>query len=294
MKISVGIITYNRHDTIERCIESIAMQSRKADEIIVIDSSENNMTQDIVKRMKNIRLKYNHLKKRAFQPQARNEIVRRAKGDVIAFVDDDCIAHKHWLKNIEMGYSYSNVVGVGGPCINVDKNMMPIRKISTKNRNRNFFNSAGDIVSEAWGWIPTKPVRTMLLTGGNMSFLSGKLKETGFDEFYMHEAFREETDPQIAMIKKGYSFMYMPRALTYHLDWKTGGIHSGGNKDYYYWCGRNHRYMVDKYSFSRFLSRLSWLTFSRSPPSLPIGILLSIVRRDRRILGWYRGLFSGD
>ena len=45
---------------------------------------------------------------------ARNTGVRNAKGDIIAFTDDDCIVDPLWLKEILAGFEDPMVQGVAG------------------------------------------------------------------------------------------------------------------------------------------------------------------------------------
>jgi len=46
---------------------------------------------------------------------ARNSGVRHAKGEVVAFIDDDAVADKNWLGNMVKNYDEDDVVGTGGP-----------------------------------------------------------------------------------------------------------------------------------------------------------------------------------
>jgi GT2 family glycosyltransferase len=45
---------------------------------------------------------------------ARNTGIREARGEVVAFIDDDATADKDWLKNLAENYASSEVVGVTG------------------------------------------------------------------------------------------------------------------------------------------------------------------------------------
>jgi len=288
MKVSVAIVTYNRAQIINRCLGSLERQTTKPDEIIVIDSSDNNETKRI---MQGKRIIYKHTIRRLYQPQARNIALEMAKGDIIAFLDDDVVCAPKWLENIIQGYSFDNVAGVGGPTIRSNENLRPLDRVKRSNKNQNFFTCYGSIhVTSAW--IPSEPVRTKLMMGCNMSFLKEKLKEVGgFDEFYGRDAaYREETDPQIALIKKGYDFIHMPKAIVYHLQYRTGGIRSNNPADYQYWCAKNHKYLADKY-FPKLLSRLSWIFWSSDPPCLWICVLSALIHRDPNILKWIKGLW---
>jgi GT2 family glycosyltransferase len=291
MKISVGIVTYNRPETLKLVLDSLRNQTKRPHEVIIVDSSNNKETEKLAKKY---RTKYMHTKKRLYQPQARNIILKKCKGDVIAFLDDDSVPEKKWLENIEKGYSFENVVGVAGPALNSDNRMRVLENIVRTEKNRNYFTSSGDLLMDTRRWVPQKPVFCSLMLGANMSFLIRPLREIGFDEFYSRDAaVREETDPQIALVKKGYRFVYMPGALTFHIKAKVGGIRSNPEKDYYYWAGVHHRHMADKY-FPRWKTRLSWIFFSRNPPCLWLCIVLAIFRRDMNILKWHKGLWSAS
>lgn len=271
MSVTVGVITYRRPRMLEKCLRAIQNQTVKPDKVDVVDSS----------------------KKRIPQPVARNIILNRCKTEIIAYLDDDAVSTPRWLENIVKGYSKPEIAGVGGPCINVDETFAIKERIITDQKNRNYFKSTGDVRCDGRRWIPPKAVKTQIMLGGNMSFLTEKLREVGgFDEHYAQAAFREETDPQIALIKKGHEFMYEPKALVWHVRTGEGGISRDLSKDYFYWCGKNHKYLCDKH-FSKLKSRLSWIFWSISPPCFWLTIALAIIRRDRRYLGWIKGLWWG-
>jgi len=97
--ISVVIPSYNQTKTISKCIESILNQKTKIPyEIIVADSSDNE-TRHILKKY-TPKIKLICLKKRHYPGEARNAGIKKAKGNIIAFIDSDCIANKQWLEKI--------------------------------------------------------------------------------------------------------------------------------------------------------------------------------------------------
>lgn len=270
MKVTIGIITYRRPWMLKKCLRAIQNQTIKPDEIDIVDSSE----------------------KRIPQPVARNIILNRCKTEIIAYLDDDVIPTPQWLENILKGYSKPGIVGVGGPCISVDETFVIKERIVMGLENRNSFKFTGDIRCDGRRWVPPKAVETQVMLGGNMSFLTDELRGVGgFDEHYAQAAFREETDPQVALIKKGHKFVYEPKALAWHVRTGEGGISRDMLlSDYFYHCGKNHKYFCDKY-FSKIKSRFSWIFWSVSPPCLWLAILLAITRRDKRYLGWIKGLW---
>ena len=87
MKLSVCIVTKDRYELFMLCFESVLLQQRPPDEIIIIDSSTHRM--QVPRVPKNIRVVYVHTSLTV--PQARDKGVRVASGDLVMFVDDDCI-----------------------------------------------------------------------------------------------------------------------------------------------------------------------------------------------------------
>lgn len=86
--ISVVIPTYNRVALLDRALKSVLAQKRPADEIIVVDDGSNDGTAELISA------KYKKSVVYVFQPNrgvsaARNEGIRRAKGNWIALLDSD-------------------------------------------------------------------------------------------------------------------------------------------------------------------------------------------------------------
>ena len=107
-EILICIPTYNRNISLINCIKSIIKLkdcSFSNVKILIVDNSINNNSYNVVKKLnKKISLKIYqaHEKKRGIV-FARNkclQIARKLKSDYIAFIDDDCVVNKNWLKNI--------------------------------------------------------------------------------------------------------------------------------------------------------------------------------------------------
>ncbi len=85
MKISVVICTYNRFNLVKRAIKSVLNQSLKPFEIILIDDGSSDETNRL-QNDKNIRYFY---KQNGGISSARNFGIKQARGEWIAFLDDD-------------------------------------------------------------------------------------------------------------------------------------------------------------------------------------------------------------
>ena len=111
--ISVIIPSYNSESTIKQCLDSLQNQSyRSGYEIILVDSSIDRTPQIVSSNYSDVKLI--HLDKKTDPGTARNIGIGEAKGDLIAFIDSDCIAVHNWLEKIDTAHksSYSIVGGV--------------------------------------------------------------------------------------------------------------------------------------------------------------------------------------
>jgi glycosyltransferase involved in cell wall biosynthesis len=99
MKICIGILTKNREILLEKLLYSISKNTIKPTEIIIINNGSINKVNSILKQYIGI-LPIKHLKKTLNIPASRNYILKISDCDIVAFVDDDCIVDKSWIKNI--------------------------------------------------------------------------------------------------------------------------------------------------------------------------------------------------
>jgi GT2 family glycosyltransferase len=89
---SLIIITLNRAALLQRTLEGLARQVRQIDEIIVIDNGPTQETERVVsafnaRYVPELRRGYGH---------ARNRGLGEANGDIVYFLDDDCVPEPGW------------------------------------------------------------------------------------------------------------------------------------------------------------------------------------------------------
>ena len=94
--VSVIIPAYNAQDNIAPLIESLLNQKYPNDllEIIVVDNNSNDQTREIVRRFPVTLLEKTDIQS---SYAARNEGIKNAAGDCLAFIDADCIATDFWV-----------------------------------------------------------------------------------------------------------------------------------------------------------------------------------------------------
>lgn len=96
--LSVAIVSYNSRATIERALAALAAQSVQGFETLVVDSSNDGTGEVIAARFPQVRLV--SATERLYPGKARNAAVREARGELVAFVDADCLAEPDWVEQI--------------------------------------------------------------------------------------------------------------------------------------------------------------------------------------------------
>lgn len=111
MSISVVIPVYNEEKYIGKCLESIASQIEKPDEVIVVD---NNCTDKTVEIAQKFDVKIVKEKKQGMI-QARNAGFNAAKYEIIARTDADAILPLGWISKIKEHFKDSTIGALSGP-----------------------------------------------------------------------------------------------------------------------------------------------------------------------------------
>jgi glycosyltransferase involved in cell wall biosynthesis len=114
---SVAVVTRNRAPHLDRCLASLAASVPDDVEVLVVDNGSTDGTAAVVARwqgrMPNLR---SLVEPEPGASRARNLALRRAKGDVVAFTDDDNRATPAWLPALLDAYR-PGVVAAGGPVV---------------------------------------------------------------------------------------------------------------------------------------------------------------------------------
>lgn len=88
-KVSVIIPTYNRADLLPRAINSVLSQTFTAYEIIIVDDCSSDNTQDVIASLSDPRIRQIRHDRNKGQSAAINTGIANARGEYIAFLDDD-------------------------------------------------------------------------------------------------------------------------------------------------------------------------------------------------------------
>ena len=110
--ISVVIPVRNRADGLRACLDSLMAQRTGDFEVIVVDDASSD---DTPEKASGYPVRVMTLPRRMGSRHARAVGVGEALGDVVAFLDSDCVAPSDWLERIALELPAGDgVVGIGG------------------------------------------------------------------------------------------------------------------------------------------------------------------------------------
>lgn len=110
--ISVIVASYNAQATIRDCLRSLEDQATSVPyEMIVVDSSTDDTAGIVRQEFPAVGLLTSET--RRYPGDARNLGIARAKGDILAFTDTDCIAPPDWIARIARAHERSDPA-IGG------------------------------------------------------------------------------------------------------------------------------------------------------------------------------------
>ncbi len=188
-KISVIIATYNRKDLLQRCIFSILEQVYPKDkyEVIIVDDASTDGTYEIMQELvsnNNANLFY-HRKERGGAPSALNVGIKKAKGEIFAFIDDDVVVKKDWLEKAAIFLDTKKAGILEGKIETIPEDVSPFTHQNEKHKS---------------GRYETANI-----------FYNRKIIEDigGFDEKFRC-SFRYDSDVAFGALEKGYEILFSP------------------------------------------------------------------------------------
>jgi glycosyltransferase involved in cell wall biosynthesis len=200
-RVSVVICTYNRHALLTECLTSLFSQTYPKEdyEIIVVDDGSTDGTEGVVRELgQTSKRAPRYLRQENKGPGAgRNLGIKNARGEIIAFTDDDCIASETWIENGVPYFADDDIVGVEGRTLPAE----PVRLQVFPPR----FSYTLQVTDESWTY-PTC----------NMFYRKRAILDVGgFNEEYRAPG-PEDADLAWRMREKGMKIVFSSEPLVYH------------------------------------------------------------------------------
>ena len=241
MDISIIICTFNRSQSLEKVLENIQRLNgfpQVVWETLVVDNNSADETKAVVARfvdsgMGNIRYIFEGRQGKSY---ALNSGIEAAKGEILAFTDDDVIIDPDWLLNLKKTFDRYDCAGIGGKIIPV----IPVKKPSWLRTDTPtpFMNALGSFdYGDECRELKAPPF------GANMAF-NKKV-------FIQHGLFRvdfgptkgnamakgEDTEISLRLLARGEKLMYVPDAVIYHRV-QTEKLEKESFRSYYFNYGK--------------------------------------------------------
>jgi glycosyltransferase involved in cell wall biosynthesis len=251
--ISIIIPSYFSRSTIEDCIQSLLSQDTKESfDIWVINSSPDDISDSTALQFPEVHLI--QLPQRVFAGKARNIGVQKAKGNILAFIDADCIVSSDWIDTI-ISWHQRGYKAVGGSIINESRD--------------NIFSKA-EYPLEILEFSPNNPrAEVKFVSAANSSFSRDVFNQYGFfpdirageDVIFCHN-----------LIEKGEKIIFDPDLKVFHKN-------DIGFQEYL-----KKQFMHGQYSYKiRAMAKLSG-SFLNHPLLLPLFIPVMPFLRVLRII----------
>lgn len=198
--VSVYIPVYNGYKYIKKCLTALFGQGYDFCDVIIVDDCSTDELQQWAAEQTEFDITYVRLNERVGIAAARNEAIRRCRGDLIVSVDVDCVAHDGWLCTLMGVLTDPAIAGAGGQLVET-----VCRTIPDAWRGMYLRQTQG-----------TKIREVHFLPGCNTVFRQEALSAIeGYDEAYCFH--HEDTNLGMRMSTAGLRVWYVPEAVVEHI-----------------------------------------------------------------------------
>ncbi|HLK58711.1 MAG TPA: glycosyltransferase [Chthonomonadaceae bacterium] len=209
---SVVVITLNRPDYVRTCLQRLQAQQPRPDQVIVVDSSQDDRTTRVVAEFPGVLYLRNE---NGFgrMTTSRNIALKHCTGAIIAFVDDDAFAHAGWLAALLAAYTDPKIGAVGGRALNNQPGEEK-QGVDRIGRLMPYGDVQGNFAADPGAILPVDHIM-----GCNMSFRREVLARLGGfrEDFPGISGVCEDTDMSLRVRKMGYTILFNPAAVVDHV-----------------------------------------------------------------------------
>lgn len=196
MMFSIIVPVYQAHTTLERCLDRLKSVASVECEIIIVDSSSDNKSEDIIKRFSEVRLIRSP--DRLLMHHASTIGAQVACGKILVFTDADCVIDDRWLQELEESFHGGHKV-VGGAILCYPGDNMGM---------------AAHII-KFWKWLPGRGKGAIT----DLATANFAIDRTAFDQVggFQGNLFAGDTELSLRLRDNGYELYFNPNAKVYHI-----------------------------------------------------------------------------
>ena len=136
-QLSIIIISYNRRQYLEKCLDSILDLNTEADfEAIIVDQGSTDGSIELVEELmkRDNRFRIDIFPEKSLNAK-RNRGIKLAQAPIVGFVDDDCILDKNWASACIRAFKESrDILLITGRILPLNKGFKRSIRASTKSK----------------------------------------------------------------------------------------------------------------------------------------------------------------
>jgi len=222
VKITVIVCTYNRCQTLAKALDSIAASTLSNSvewEVLVIDNNSRDGTREVVEDFCG---RYPSRFRYRFEPHegksyALNTGIREARGDILAFMDDDLTVEPTWLESLTAALGDGEWAGAGGRTL-LARSFSPPRWLALEGQY-----GLGGVVAPLFDRGDTPCILSEAPYGANMAFQKKMFEKYGLFRTDLGPSPNrdtprpnEDTEFGRRLLAAGERLRYEPSAIAYH------------------------------------------------------------------------------
>ncbi len=202
-QVTVVIPTYQRSQKLQSCLDSLLQLDYPGErlELIVVDDAS---PEPIDLSAYSAQVRVLRMETNSGPGAARNRAVSEARGEIIAFLDDDCLAKEDWLQQLVPSFQASDLGAVGGAVASADLKT-PLGKYEASNSPL-FMGKEQRRIRED-GALTYLPTCNLLVRRSTLLRVGG---------FNPRLRVGEDVDLCWRILQQRESIYYLPRGLVYH------------------------------------------------------------------------------
>lgn len=202
---SIVIPTYNRPERLATCLQSLARLDypRERFEVIAVDDGSEMPVECAVEPVQS-QLHIMLLKQPNAGPaKARNTGAFRAKGEFLAFTDDDCTPAPDWLTTLAARFAEFPDSIIGGRTVNA--------------LSDNLYSTASQVLIDyLYGYYNASAEGASFFASNNFALSAERFRALGGFDTSFPLAAAEDREFCDRWLHKGYPMIYAPEVLVYH------------------------------------------------------------------------------
>jgi len=202
---SIIVPTFNRPLPLTHCLQSLERLDYPRDrfEVIVVDDGSESRAEAVVSSFSN-RLDITLITQPHSGPAiARNKGAAHAKGEFLAFTDDDCTPAPEWLKTLALRFNGTPDNMIGGRTLNA--------------LLQNPYSTASDLlIRYLYAYYNANPDQARFFASNNLTLSKVGFHQIGGFDMVFPRAGAEDREFCERWLRHGFRMAYAPEVLIYH------------------------------------------------------------------------------